>query len=312
MPYLALVFCTVIWGATFPATKVALAQVPPFTFLFLRFSLGTLLVFGLVLAWRGLLRCERKDLRMSAIATIFLFVGYATQTVGLRYTTASNSAFITALYVILVPLFLRRFDRRTWISAGLALWGLWYLANPSVTVNQGDLWTVLCAAGFAGHIACLEKFSQRSQPVPLLAWQMLFVTATMGPAMAMEAPEASQLLPTKELVAALIICGVLATAALALQIWAQKFVRAQRVALIFIMEPVCAAVLAWLFLNEQLGPRGWLGSGLILVAVLLGSVTRVAPSVTALDRTSGSDHQRKGDHGTEVRQLPMGKRGISR
>lgn len=311
MPYLALVFCTVVWGATFPATKVALAQVPPFTFLFARFLLGTLLVFGLLLAWRRLLRCEREDLRMSAIATVFLFVGYATQTVGLRYTSASNSAFITALYVILVPLFLKRFDRRTWISAGLALCGLWYLVDPSVTVNQGDLWTLACAAGFAGHIACLERFSQRSEPVPLLAWQTLFVTLTMGPAMVIESPKVSQLLLTEELVVALMICGVLATGALALQIWAQRFVSAQRVALIFVMEPVCAAVLAWLFLNEAVGPRGWLGSGLILVAVLLGSIGRAVPALTGLERTRGRGDNREEDDGTEVRQFPMGGRRVS-
>ena len=76
---------------------------------------------------------------------------------------------------------------------------------------------------------------------------------------------------------ALLICGVFATGALGLQIWAQRFVRAQRVALIFIMEPVCAAWMAWYVLDEHFGPRGWIGSALILVAVLLGSVLRSGP-----------------------------------
>ncbi len=281
MPYLALVLCTLVWGATFPATKVALAQVPPFTFLFLRFLLGTLLAVGWLLAMRGLLRFERDVLRMGAIATLFLFAGYATQTVGLQYTTASNSAFITALYVVLVPLFLRRFDRRTWASAGLALGGLWYLVNPSVTINQGDLWTLACAAGFAGHIACLEAYTQRGQSPSLLMWQLLFITAVLGPAVVIESPEADVLTPTWGLLTALMVCGVLATGALAAQIWAQRFVPAQRVALIFILEPVCAALMSWYVLGEELGPRGWLGSGLILVGVFLGSVTRGVPRLAA-------------------------------
>ena len=281
MPYLALVLCALVWGATFPATKVALAQVPPFTFLFLRFFLGTVLVVGWLLAVGGRLRCERDVLRMGAIATVFLFLGYATQTVGLQYTTASNSAFITALYVVLVPLFLRRFDRRTWISAGLALWGLWYLVNPSVSMNRGDLWTLGCAAGFAAHIACLEAYTRRGQSPSLLTWQMLFVTAAMAPAMAMESPGADLFRPTWGLLTALMICGVLATGALAAQIWAQRFVPAQRVALIFILEPVCAALMSWYVLGEDLGPRGLLGSSLILVAVFLGSVTRGIPRMAA-------------------------------
>lgn len=275
MPYLALVVCTLIWGATFPATKVALEQVPPFTFLFLRFALGTVLVFSCFLVLRDLLRATWPVLRMSLLATVFLFMGYAAQTVGLQHTTASNSAFITALYVVLVPVFLRRFDRRTWVSAVLALVGLWLLVDPAVTVNEGDLWTLACAAGFAAHIACLESFSRRADPPSLLAWQMLFVTVILGPAMVLEAPEPGALAPTMELGTALMICGVLATGALALQIWAQRIVPAQRVALIFIMEPVCAALMAWYVLGEQLGVRGWLGSALILGAVFLGSVPRV-------------------------------------
>ncbi len=275
MAYLALVFCTLIWGATFPATKIALEQVPPFTFLFLRFALGTVLVFSCFLVLRDLLRATGPVLRMSLTATVFLFIGYAAQTVGLQYTTASNSAFITALYVVLVPLFLRRFDRRTWISAALSLVGLWFLVNPAVTINEGDLWTLACAAGFAAHIACLESFSRRANPPSLVAWQMLFVTIVLGPAMVLESPEPSQFAPTMELATALVICGVLATGALALQIWAQRIVPAQRVALIFIMEPVCAALMAWYVLGERLGMRGWLGSALILTAVLLGSLPRV-------------------------------------
>ncbi len=285
MPYLALVFCTLIWGATFPATKVALTQVQPFTFLLLRFLLGTLLVFGVMLALRGQLRAERQVLRMSVIATGFLFMGYATQTVGLRYTTASNSAFITALYVVFVPLVLRRFDGRTWLSAFIALSGLWFLVDPLVSVNPGDLWTLACAAAFAGHIACLEKFSRRGASPSILAWQMLFMTSVLVPAMALEAPNAAELAPTSNLLIALLICGVLATGALAAQIWGQKFVAAQRVALIFILEPVFAAWMAWMVLGEQLGPRGVLGSGLILVAVLLGSVTRTEARVEAASHT---------------------------
>ena len=97
MPRFALLLTTFIWGATFPATKAVLKQIPPFSFLFLRFLLGALLVGGGYLLWRFRLHREPAVLRASAITTCWLFLGYVLQTVGLHYTTASNSAFITAL-----------------------------------------------------------------------------------------------------------------------------------------------------------------------------------------------------------------------
>lgn len=268
MPQLLLMVSTVVWGATFPATKVALAQIPPFSFLFLRFLLGAVCVLGTLLAVGHRLRRERGILAMSAVATLFLFLGYAAQTVGLQYTTASNSAFITALYVVLVPLFLRRFEGRIWVPVGLAVTGLWLLVHPIGSLNVGDLWTLLCAAAFAGHIICLEAYTRRGDIVSLLAWQLVFVSLAVVPAMVREAPHAVLIAPTPELLVGLAVTGVLATGALAIQLWAQKFLPAQQVAVIFSLEPVFAAWLAWYFLGERLEPSAWMGSGLILGAVV--------------------------------------------
>jgi drug/metabolite transporter (DMT)-like permease len=271
MPRLALLLSTLIWGATFPATKAVLEQVPPFSFLFVRFLIGlgvAWMVFRL-LGWR--LRSDRATLRMSAIATVFLFVGYATQTVGLRYTTASNSAFITALYVVLVPVFMRRFEPRTWLAAGLATAGLWLLVNPTVALNRGDLLSLACAAGFAAHIVCLESYARQGDGRSFFFWQLVLVTGLMSPAMAIEAPDAASFAPTVVLVVALVVTGGFATGAFAVQVWAQQRLPAQQVALIFSLEPAYAAWLAWYFLGERLDSEGWLGSALILIAVLIGA-----------------------------------------
>ena len=162
MPRLALLLTTFIWGATFPATKAVLEHTPPFSFLFLRFLLGALLVGGGFLLWRIRLRREPAVLRASAIATCWLFLGYALQTVGLNYTTASNSAFITALYVVLVPLILRRFARHVWVATGIATVGLWLLVKPSASGNLGDFLTFGCAVAFAAHIAFIKPFFERA------------------------------------------------------------------------------------------------------------------------------------------------------
>ena len=286
MPRFALLLSTLIWGATFPATKAALAQLPPLSFLFLRFLLGTVATLALFALFKWPWRRHRALLRMSAIATIFLFVGYTTQTIGLRYTTASNSAFITALYVVLVPIVLRRFDRRTWLCAILATVGLWLLIDPTVAVNVGDLLSLVCAVAFAGHIVCLESYSRISDARSLFLWQMVLMTCLMGPAMLMESPEAHNFSPTPVLIMALAVTGGLATGAFAIQVWVQRRLPAQQVALIFALEPAYAAWLSWYFLGEQLDEYGWAGSGLILAAVLLGA-TRATQHKPALGPIPG-------------------------
>ncbi len=272
MPRVALLLSTMIWGATFPAAKAVLDQVPPLSFLFLRFLLGTLAVVGVFAVLGRRLRFDRDMLCISMIAAVWLFLGYLLQTIGLRYTTASNSAFITALYVVFVPLFLRRRGWRVWLSAAWATIGLWFLVRPTFTANQGDVLTVGCAAAFAAHIACVERFTRVGDSASFFMWQLLFVTAAMLPAMLWEAPTLAVLAPSGVLLVGLLVTGLLATGAFAVQIWAQRFLPAQQVALLFALEPLCAAWLAWHFLDEHLDAAGWLGSGMILGAVLLGSM----------------------------------------
>jgi drug/metabolite transporter (DMT)-like permease len=271
MPRFALLLTTFIWGATFPATKAVLEQMPPLSFLFLRFLLGAVLVGGGFLLWR--LRLDRKStvLKASATATCWLFLGYVLQTVGLHYTTASNSAFITALYVVFVPLILRRFDRRVWLATGIAIVGLWLLVKPSGFGNLGDVLTLGCAVAFAAHIACLERFTREVDAPSLFAWQMLAMVALLLPALLVEQAPAQAFAPTALLLLALGVTGGLATGAFAIQMWVQRIVPTQQVALIFASEPAYAAGLSWYFLGETLDIQGWIGGGLILLAVLVGA-----------------------------------------
>ncbi|HSF67966.1 MAG TPA: DMT family transporter [Nitrospiraceae bacterium] len=271
MPRLALLLTTLIWGATFPATKAVLEQIPPLSFLFLRFLLGAVLVGAGFLLWRLRLHREPVVLRASAITTCWLFLGYVLQTVGLQYTTASNSAFITALYVVIVPLILRRFERRVWWAIGIAIVGLWLLVKPNASGNLGDLLTLGCALAFAAHIACLERFTREADSPSLFAWQMMAMVILLLPALLIEEAPAQAFAPTSMLFVGLGVTGGLATGAFAIQMWVQRIVPAQQVALIFASEPAYAAWLSWYFLGETLDAQGWLGSGLILLAVLVGA-----------------------------------------
>jgi len=271
MPRLALLLTTLIWGATFPATKVVLEQLPPLSFLFLRFCLGAFLVVVGMLLLGFPFRREPCVLRASAIATVWLFLGYLLQTVGLWYTTASNSAFITALYVVFVPLVLRRFGRRVCLATSIAMGGLWLLVKPAIAMNVGDLLTLGCAMAFAAHIACLERFTREVDAPSLFTLQMVAMAVIFFPAMMLEGAPAEAFTPTAALLLGLGITGGLATGAFAVQVWAQRLIPAQQVALVFASEPVYAAWLSWYFLGESLDLQGWIGSGLIVAAIVIGA-----------------------------------------
>lgn len=271
MPQFALLLTTFVWGATFPATKAALEQISPLSFLFLRFLLGTIVVYAVLLFFRRPLIRDTAMVRASLIATAWLFIGYVLQTVGLRFTTASNSAFITVLYVVFVPLYLLRLGLHTWISNGIALAGLWLLVRPTASANLGDLLTLGSAAAFAAHMVCLERYTRVADPVSLFAWQLLLMTVAMSGAMWWEQPTLAMFEPSRVLAIGLVVTGILATGAFAVQMWAQRLLPAQQVALLFAAEPAVAAWLAWYFLGEQLDAQGWFGSAMILGGVLLGS-----------------------------------------
>ena len=271
MPQFALLLTTFVWGATFPATKAALEQISPLSFLFLRFLLGMTVVFAVLLFFRRPLIRDTSMMRASLIATAWLFIGYVLQTVGLRFTTASNSAFITVLYVVFVPLYLLRLGLHTWVSNGIALAGLWLLVRPTASANLGDLLTLGSAAAFAAHMVCLERYTRVADPVSLFAWQLVLMTVAMSGVMWWEQPTLAMFEPSRVLAVGLVVTGILATGAFAVQMWAQRLLPAQQVALLFAAEPAVAAWLAWYFLGEQLDAQGWFGSAMILGGVLLGS-----------------------------------------
>ena len=196
---------------------------------------------------------------------------------GLLYTTASKSAFITGLSVVLVPLLSLALSRvlprpSSVLAVVLAAGGLYVLTSPgAMGINKGDLLTLGCAAAFALHIVTTERAAPRHDPISLAFWQIvttaLACTALMG---LLESPRLS-LAPWT--LAALVITGVLATAlAFAVQMWAQRRTSATHVAVIFTAEPVFAAFFARLIQHEVLGLAGLLGGALILAGILLAQI----------------------------------------
>jgi drug/metabolite transporter (DMT)-like permease len=274
---LALLAVTVIWGSTFVITKNALAQVAPFTFLAVRFGLATLIV-GAIFAPR-LVAAPRRELAAGTLVGAFLFAGYAFQTVGLQYTTAAKSGFITGLAVVIVPfaalLVLRQRPGRGAMAgvllatAGLALLTL----RGDLTLAYGDLITLGCAFAFALQIVFVGRFAPRSAAVNLTAAQLATV-AVASVACALAAEQPTLYLPAEVWAAAVFLALAGTAFALIVQSMAQRFTSATHTALIFAAEPVFALLFAVLLAGERLGARELLGCALMLAGMLVAELWR--------------------------------------
>ena len=271
---IGLILVTIIWGVTFILVKQALNDCPPFFFATLRFGLATILTIALVN--RKLFQLTNNEITGGIVCGFFLFLGYGFQNFGLMHTTASKSAFITSVSVLLVPIFLvtcnlQKVKWRIWIAVLLATMGLYLLILPSGGgLNLGDILTSGCALGFALHIIAQDIYIKKKiRLLPFFCVQSGFVT--LFSFVNAQIFESSAIIWSDRLFAAIIITGVLATfAAFLIMIWAQKILNPSETAIIFAGEPVAAALFATAFGGEILGLWGWIGGGLVCLAVMYG------------------------------------------
>ncbi len=282
---LMLLLVTVCWGVSFPAIKSATPYVSPALFVAVRFGIASaLLLAGWALAARfrpgaadaGPVAALRRPAaaRWGVLLGLLLAAGYTTQTLGLHTTSAQNSAFITALSVVLVPLVVFvlhgvRPGREVTAGVVLAVAGLALMTRPDLGgLRAGDAWTLGCALAYALYIERLDRALRAAPYLPLLAWQMLACAA----ATALWAATAERVVwrPGAPLATALAVTVLLSTLlALGLQTRFQGDTTPSRAALLFAAEPVFAALFAWWWLGERLDRWAVAGAGLVLAAVLV-------------------------------------------
>jgi drug/metabolite transporter (DMT)-like permease len=286
--HLLLVAITLVWGSTFVLIKKALFDASPLLLNAVRLSLAALLL-GLYYR-KHLASMRRPAFIAGCVVGLFLYLGYAFQTAGLRLTTPSKAAFLTGVSTVLVPLLLVLIWKATihpWRAVGiaLALSGLFLMTVPAgpenladfAKINAGDLLTIGCAIAFAFQIILLGRSTQRF-PFEQIAVLQVAVAALLA---ALTAPvlEHPHLRLSAAVVATILVTGILGTAvAFTVQAWAQQFTPATHAALIFTLEPVFAWMTSFLYLNERLGGRAAAGAllilGGVLVSELLGQVAR--------------------------------------
>ncbi len=263
----ALIIAAFMFGATFVVIKNAVEQIDPLSFVAWRFLLGAVPLLAIAIP-RG-----RAIWRDGSIAGIALFGGYALQTAGLELTSASNSALITGLYVVITPFLASALSRvaPSWWSVGagaMSFAGLLLLTGADgLSLQRGDLLTLGCAVAFAAHIVALSRFARRHPVVPFTAVQ---IVVTAAAAFLTGAGTGGITLPPASIWGALLLTGLVVTVgAFLLQIWAQTVVGATTAAVVVATESVFGVATAWLVLDERLDLFGLLGAVLMVISVVV-------------------------------------------
>lgn len=277
-PEIILLGVVVIWGYTFPVIKSTLNDIPPFTFLTYRFFLASIIIS--LLFRNRLKKINSLSIRKGFLIGFFLFIGYFGQTVGTQYTTATKTAFITGISVVLVPIIAffwvqERIHRNSVIGVILAMVGLW-LMNSNGTIyhfNMGDSLVFLGSVGFALHIITVDICTKKLDYVQLVFIQLLTVfLLSLFMALFWE-KDALHFSYNKSVWWAVIINGVFATAlAFYLQNRFQQFSTPTKVAIIFSAEPVFGAIFSYILLGETVGIFGFLGGTAIFVGMVIAQI----------------------------------------
>ena len=276
-----LVLATFLWGSTFPIIRDALKSGDSLAFVAQRFLIAGVLGAALM-AW---IRGSFRSLRLWWIPTIGLAVfnglGFWTQSVGLETVSSSRAAFLTGLYVVLVPLTLRYFGlgRPTpadWWGVGLALLGLYVFTDPQVAGwSTGDLWILGSALSFALGINLLQKLYARAQGGGLEIAVLQMGWTGLGAGLGWISFSSPRVPVDSVWVLSVVYCAVFATViALWIQTHFQRQTTPTRVALIFSLEPVFAALIAWVGWGETLSLRSIVGACILMVGVVWMEVAR--------------------------------------
>lgn len=272
---LTLLFVTLVWGATFPVMKLATASLSGVEISALRFIVAALCMAPFAL------RASKAAWRDGFVLGAVALVSYVTQAWGLQYISSNRSAFITTLNVLMVPLLGMLFfgSRPTLVmlaAALLACAGIGLMSWDGGAHLWADLATVVCALAYALYVILLSQRTARHTAREFAATQIVWMAVLGNLWMLLGNWGTGQLqtLPARALssamISSLLYLGIIATAGmLFLQALAQRHVPADKAAVIYAMEPVFAALIAWVWLSEALSISAAIGGAMVVGAVLL-------------------------------------------
>ncbi|PAB59026.1 DMT family transporter [Anaeromicrobium sediminis] len=272
---LSLVLVALAWGSTFVVIKDTLSHAKPLGFMALRFILATV-ILGAIFN-KKLRQSNKSEIKAGAIIGVMLYLALLIQTIGLIYTTASKQAFLTAVYVVIVPFLVwilhkKRPDSYSIIGAVLALVGIGFLTiDGSFSIgalNKGDILTLCCAIFFAGHIVSIGYFAKDMEPIVLSIVQF-GVTAILFLVSALVLEGSEYILQPNTLKPALYLAIVGTVFAYTVQNVAQKYTSSTHTAIILSLESVFGTILGVYILGEIMTREMVLGCIVIFVGIII-------------------------------------------
>ncbi len=279
---LLLLSAAAIWGLAFVAQRVGAQYLGSFSFNGIRFALGSLSLLPLLYFMKGKAgggttgAKPARVLPAGLIAGCVLFSGASLQQIGLVHTTAGKAAFITGLYIVLVPvlgIFLKqRLHASAWLGVAVATVGLYFLSvTADFTIVGSDLVVLAGAFFWSLHILVIDHFSRRVDVLKLCLIQFLTCAAlSLAAALLLER---ITLRGVEQALIPLLYGGIGSVGvAYTLQVLGQKHAKPSHAALVLSMEAVFASLGGWLILHENLGLRGYLGCLLMLAGMLLSQL----------------------------------------
>lgn len=282
-----LIAVTIIWGAGFVASDIALESLRPFQIMTIRFLLASILMGAASI--RDLKGMCLEEIRAGMLMGTALFVGFAFQIVGLQYTTPSKNAFLTALNVVMVPfiafvILKKKIGMKSIGGAVMAIAGVGLLSlEKNLTLGIGDALTLICAAGFAFQIFFTSEFVKKYRAVVLNFVQMLTAVALSVVSLFLFG-ETDFCAIAKGWLSVLYL-GVISTAlCYLLQTASQRYVDETKAAIILSMESVFGTLFSILILHEQITLRMICGCMIILAAVIVSNLADVQAESACEDK----------------------------
>nr|WP_296031250.1 DMT family transporter [uncultured Dorea sp.] len=271
-----------IWGTAFVAQSVGMDYLEPFTFNGVRSLIGGIALLPCIWLLHKLNGESKKEesgkvLLIGGLACgVLLFAASSLQQIGLKYTTAGKAGFITAFYIVIVPvlgIFLhKKIGWKIWLAVVLALAGLYFLCiTESFSIGKGDVLIFLCALIFAVHILVIDYFSPKVDGVKMSCIQFFVCGILSLPFMfTIETPKAAAMTAAwmPLLYAGVLSCGVAYT----LQILGQKNVNPAVASLILSLESCFSVLAGWIVLGERLSLRESAGCVLMFAAIILAQL----------------------------------------
>lgn len=285
---LLLLLAAIIWGVAFVAQSVGMEYVKPFTFNGVRCILGGVVLLPVIYLFDRKKKPEvrreedKKSLWIGgSLCGLCLCVASSFQQIGLQYTTAGKAGFLTALYIVLVPiiglLFKKKCSPFVLGSIVLATVGLYLLSiKDGFYIEKGDIYVMICALIFSLHILTIDYFSPKCDGVKLSCVQF-FISGIIATVIALivEKPQLSQIMAAWLPIAyaGVLSCGVAYT----LQIIGQKGMNPTVASLVLSLESVVSVLAGWILLNQVLSTREIVGCVIMFIAIILAQVNFEKP-----------------------------------